>query len=420
MGRELFRTCAPFRESILELDQVYASVVGTSLVESTGLFEDSEAHPTDTLGDLWPIAITLPALTMLQLALVDALAVAGVRPDVVVGHSAGETAVLSASGAASKVVALKLAIARGRALALLEDAKGTMAAVSCSPAQAKAIIDEVKAELGDGVLEVGCYNTADAVTLSGQETHVEAAVAKATAARIFARRLKTRIPVHSAMMELCRAEFMRLLADIFPTGAEACVPKVATYSTVTGALFEGVFDTDYYWDGTLKPVLFQDAIEAMLPRYKGATFVESGPHPVLVGYLRTMAEGFDNIAVTCPLRRARTPTPGTEVSEFLTALGSVVAAGHNCVDFDALYGSAGRFAGVLPKYPFAPKSVPWFAPTAEIARQRQHRNGPLNYPQLRVNAKTHPELADHVVKGEPIMPASGFIEMVRASPLLCM
>ncbi|TFK84686.1 ketoacyl-synt-domain-containing protein, partial [Polyporus arcularius HHB13444] len=413
MGRELFRTCAPFRESILELDQVYTSVVGTSLVESTGLFDDSPEHPTDTLGDPWPIAITLPALTMLQLALVEALAAAGVRPDVVVGHSAGETAVLSASGAASNIVALKLAIARGRALSLLEDAKGTMAAVSCSPKQAQTIIDEVNADLGKGVLEVGCYNTAGAVTLSGEETHVELAVAKATAAGIFARRLKTRIPVHSAMMEMCRAEFMRLLADIFPADAtDANIPKIATYSTVTGGLFDGTMDTDYYWDGTIKPVLFQNAIEAMLPRYKGATFVEIGPHPVLTGYLRTMAEGVDNITITCPLRRARTPTPGTEVSEFLTALGSVVAAGHNCVDFDALYGSAGRpVEVVLPKYPFAPKNVPWFVHTPEIVRQRQQRNGPLNYAQLRLNAKTHPELADHVIKGEPIMPASGFIEM---------
>ena len=43
----------------------------------------------------------LPAITMLQLALVDALAAAGVAPDAVIGHSAGETAVLAASGSAS-------------------------------------------------------------------------------------------------------------------------------------------------------------------------------------------------------------------------------------------------------------------------------------------------------------------------------
>ena len=109
MGRELFAVCTPFRESILDLDQVYASIVGESLLETTGLFTDTGSDQTDTLRDPWPIAITLPALTMLQLALVDALAAIGVKPDVVVGHSAGETAVLSASGAASKAAALELA-----------------------------------------------------------------------------------------------------------------------------------------------------------------------------------------------------------------------------------------------------------------------------------------------------------------------
>ena len=66
-----------------------------------------------------------------------------------------------------------------------------------------------------------------------------------------------------------------------------------------------------------------------------------------------------------------------------------------------------------PPYPFSPKSIPWVSHTPEIARQCQQRNGPMNYPQLAINARTHPVLADHAIKGEPIMPAAGFIEMVR-------
>ena len=99
-------------------------------------------------------------------------------------------------------------------------------------------------------------------------------------------------------------------------------------------------------------------------------------------------------------------------------VGKLVVAGHNCVDFDALTGGA-KVAGKVPQYPFAPKTVPWWIQSAEIARQRQHRNGPLNYPQLQVNVQTHPELADHVIKEEPIMPAAGFIEMVRSLLGLC-
>lgn len=414
MGRELFKACAPFRESVLELDKVYASIVGNSLIESTGLFTGAAADAKDSLGDPWPIAITLPALTLLQLALVDALAAVGVHPDAVVGHSAGETAVLSASGAASKAAALELAIARGRALALVEDAKGTMAAVNSSPKEAKKIIDEVNAELGKGVLAIGCYNTPGAVTLSGAETHIDLAVAKASAAGIFARKLKTRVPVHSELMELCHEEFDNLVAKLF-SHHEIGAPKVTVYSTVTGGLYERKFEPSYYWSGTLGPVRFEKAIQALLTKTKNATFVEIGPHPVLTAYLQSMsqAEGRENTPITCPLRRPRAPEPGIETFEFVSALGKVVTAGHNGVDFGVLYGSAESYTGPLPQYPFALKAVPWAIATPEFVRQRQQRNGPLNYPQLQINTRTHPGLADHVIKGEPVVPAAGFIEMVR-------
>ncbi|KAH9933653.1 ketoacyl-synt-domain-containing protein [Epithele typhae] len=408
MGRQLFAACLPFRQSILALDHHYEAVVGTSLIASTGLFTTGDADAKDTLGDPWPIAITLPALTMLQLALVDALEAVGVTPDVVVGHSAGETAVLSASGAGSKELALELAIARGRALSLLEASKGTMAAVSCSPKDAKAIIEEVCAELGDGVLTIGCFNTPSAVTLSGSETHIDAAVAKATARGVFARKLRTRVPVHSAMMELCRTEFDSLVSAAFARHADSLrSPTVETYSATTGAAFSRAFDPAYYWDGTIGPVRFDEALSALVAKHRTATFVEIGPHPVLSSYL--LDRGTSPTA-TCPLRRPRAPEPGVEVREFVGALGKIVGAGHNCVDFDVLYAHLAPRRAKGPAYPFAPKRLPWFVQSPEIARQRQHRDGPMNFPQLAINVRTHPGLADHIIKGEPIMPAAGFIE----------
>ena len=65
----------------------------------------------------------------------------------------------------------------------------------------------------------------------------------------------------------------------------------------------------------------------------------------------------------------------------------------------------------LPSYPFNTKAVPYHSDSASFNRQFQGRNGPLNYSGLRVNTQTHPVLAQHVIKGEPIMPAAGFIEM---------
>ena len=409
MGRGLFKSCAIFRSSIFELDAVHKVSTGISLLE-LGLFTDGPFTPADPLDlDPWPIAITLPALTMLQLALFETLAAAGVSPDIVIGHSAGETAVLAASGAASKAAALELAIARGRALSVVEHAKGTMAAFSCSPDAVNAIIAEVKAELGDGVLEIGCYNSPAAVTLSGAESHVVCAVDKANAAGIFARKLRTRVPVHSEMMQLCRNVFEEAVGTVFARYAVS-PPTIDTYSTLTGGPFHGTFDAQYFWDGTLRPVQFTNTIQSLCAKHPNATYIEIGPHPVLTGYIAVMAG--KNAATTCPLRRMKIPRDDLDAVELLSALGDLITAGHNCVDFDVLYGTTRPFRGALPRYPFAAKKVPWCQPTPEIVRQRQHRNGPLNYPQFQINSQTHPVLAEHIIKGEPIMPAAGFIEMV--------
>ena len=177
-------------------------------------------------------------------------------------------------------------------------------------------------------------------------------------------------------------------------------------------------DAQYYWDGTIGPVRFHEAVSGLVARHRGATFVEIGPHPALASYLTDRGSGS---SVTCPLRRPRASESGLagiEVHAFVSALGKIAAAGHNCVDFDALYGGANvvdgkRIRTKTPPYPFAPKSIPWFVQTPEIARQRQTRNGPMNFPQLAINARTHPGLADHAIQGEPIRPAAGYVEMVR-------
>ncbi|KAL6298078.1 polyketide synthase [Sparassis latifolia] len=407
MGRELFKTCSVFSQSVAEMDEIYRSVLGHSLLETTGLFADHVGN--QPLGDIWPIAVTLPALTILQIALVDALASLGIRPNVVIGHSAGETAVLYASGSGSKAMAVELAIARGRAMSLLEDAHGTMAALSCSPSEAAQIIQVVAAELGSAaVLEIGCYNTPSAVTLSGAEDAIDLAVKKAEAFGFLARRLRTRIPVHSALMALCQKQYEEYVHDVF-LRYNTSKPTVETYSTKTGDLFNTPFDAQYFWDGTRGPVMFTDAMQASLSQNPNSTFIEISPHPVLSSYISSMA-GKDS-TVLCPLRRPKRTEHSVETLGLVDSLGRLIVAGHNCVNFDVLCHATGDVDETVPPYPFARKDIPYRAQTAEVTRLRQSRNGPLNYPQLQVNAKTHPGLAEHVIKGEPIMPAAGYLEM---------
>ncbi|KZT71132.1 ketoacyl-synt-domain-containing protein [Daedalea quercina L-15889] len=405
MGRELFKSCVPFRETVVELDQVYAGVTGKSLISDIGLF--GEGDVADPLGDVWPISVTLPALAILQIALVDTLATIGVKPTAVVGHSAGETAVIYASGTASKAMAVELAIARGRAMELLEQHDGTMAALACSSVQAEKIIAAVIAELGPAPLEVGCLNAPNAVTLSGSTTHVVSAVRRAKAAGILATRLRTKVPVHSSMMSLCQAEYEERVGKVFSKHAVGPM-KVEVFSTLTGNLLNSPHDPLYFWENTAGPVMFESAMKAIHARYQLAVFVELGPHPVLSGYISEIVG--QGTMVLSPLKRSKSVDVG-DVTPFMDFVGRLVCAGYSSVDMDVLCGSTEDARTSLPPYPLARKQVPYVAPTFEITRQRQVRYGPLNYPQLQINTQTHPELADHIIKHEPIMPAAGFLEM---------
>jgi len=410
MGRELFSIYPAFRESILEMDSVYTKVVGESLLHSTGLFLnptiDSKAKP---LGDIWPIQVTLPALAMLQCALVDLLGCFGVKPNLAIGHSAGETAVLYASGAASKEMVVEIAIARGKAMALVESAGGTMAALSCGVLQAKSLIQESLAPELLGTVDIGCHNSDEAVTLSGLTSSIDLIVAAAESRGIMARKLRTRVPVHSHMMEICRAEFHSLLGKIWERENLACIPNIPVYSTLTGDLLQRDFDADYFWQGTRKPVLFTEAMTSLIGKHPTATFIELSPHPVLSSYL-------SDLGATSPVATLRRPkrqeVGAVEIPAFLEALGKLVSLGYNSVDFSGLNGNPPLdFEFSLPPYPFMPKIVPYHSDSNSFYRQFEDRNGPLNHGALRVNSQTHPVLSQHVIKGEPIMPAAGYIEM---------
>ncbi|KAH9942788.1 ketoacyl-synt-domain-containing protein [Amylocystis lapponica] len=408
MGRELFRTSTVFRASVLEMDEIHRRVTGESLIERTGLFEGTPQE--EVLRDIWPIAIILPAIAMLQIALVDTFASAGVKPDAVIGHSAGEAVCFYTSGAGSRAMAFELSVARGKAVSLLESLNGTMAAVSCSPEEVKPIIAEVIAELGieESLLEIGCYNTPDAVSLTGSSPAIDLLVQKAEAAGFFARRLRTDFPSHGSMADFCQQEYLKLMDDVF--ARHPVLGRTASvYSTVTGKLFEDVYDVQYFWRNVRRQVFFTQAMEALVADHPNAVYVEMSPHPTLARYVSAMAG--KGTSVMCPLRRQTSPEPGVEVNGFLECLGKLATAGYNGIDFDALCGTAGNAGELTPPYPFTRKEVPYLADTPEIARQKQQRHGPLNFPQLRVNAKTHPGIADHVIKGEPIMPAAGYIEM---------
>ncbi|ESK96774.1 hypothetical protein Moror_6646 [Moniliophthora roreri MCA 2997] len=404
MGRQLFSTLPVFRQSIEEMDEVHKRVTGVSLIADYGLFTGKANTP-----ETWPISLILPSITIFQLALYELFLSLGVRPDVVIGHSAGETAVLHACGGAPKAMAVELSIIRGQTFTAVEALGGTMAALSCSAEKTEELIRLALDENQKEVVEIACYNSPTDTAVAGHRSAIERLIEKAKEHDILGRIIRTQVPIHSSMMEACREEYTRRLEDLFRRYPGPHTPSVMTYSTFTGERFAESFEAEYFWKNTRGQVHFTQAMKS-LSDLGALTVVEISPHPVLASYTSALVD--HSSVVLSSVKRPKTGQSATEYRNLLELCGQLTVNGHNCINFAALNGTASLHArNALPPYPFAKKQFPLYPDTPGVAKQFATRNGPLNHKYLKINKDTHPIIGEHVIRGEPIMPAAGFIEM---------
>ncbi|KAJ7204324.1 thiolase-like protein, partial [Mycena pura] len=311
MGRGLFALSPVFRRTILELDDVYRRKIGVSLVETTGLFAHRTCDPPLTLQPTgWPVTITVAALAMLQMALFDLLSSVGVTPSSLVGHSSGEIAILYASGAGSKALALEIAIAHGQAIAPTEGAEVGMASLACSADVAARIVSQISE--GDHCsLEISCFNSPDSVALSGSSTLLDAAIRAAHNEGILAQRIRTMVPGHSSFMDGIKDDYLSRMSDIFRRYPGPHIPRVPVFSTCTGQVRVAEFTPAYFWDNCRKPVLFSPAISRLLNFHASATgsssddhigFLEISCHAVLASFV--LCHGVPEQSIICPMSRS--------------------------------------------------------------------------------------------------------------------
>ena len=404
MGKRLFHAYHTFRQTVLEMDMIYQSLVGVSLVESTGLFRES---PTKIPEGIWSIEIILPALTIIQIALYDLLISIGAKPHALIGHSAGEIALVYASGAGSKAMALELSISRARSMKLVEPAGNGMVALGCGRDAAIGLIQQAKSRK-NGTLEIGAINSPDAVLVSGDGTLLDHLVDAAKSEGIFARRLPSLVPCHSSMMEPCRKHYLENVAAVFSRHGGLHRPTIRTYSTVAGKpRITTKFTPEYFWDNLRNTVHFYQGTTSVLDDFPSAVFVEISPHPALSSYIAS-STGSDR--TLCPMRRPKTPSDiNAEVLAFTRTIGDLITLGVNEIDLTNLYGRPSRDPAYDIPYPFTERYFPM-----RICGPRSRSEVPQDGSSLhlQISPKTHSDLAQHVINGEPIMPGAGFLDMV--------
>ncbi|MEO5730963.1 MAG: type I polyketide synthase, partial [Byssovorax sp.] len=291
MGRSLLVTEPVFGAVMETCDRAIQAEAGWSLL--------SELAADEASSQLGRIDVVQPVLFAMEVSLAALWRSWGVTPDVVVGHSMGETAAAHVAGALSLEDAVKVICRRSRLLARISG-QGEMAMVELTAAAAEAALRG-----HEDRLSVAVSNSPRSTVLSGDPTALAEVLLALEARDIFCRRVKVDVASHSPQVEPLRDDLMTALCDLQPREA-----TIAMLSTVTGARVRGPELSAGYWmDNLRQPVRFAEAVQELLGEGH-ELFVEMSPHPILTASVEeTQRIAGQPGAALSSLRRERDERP---------------------------------------------------------------------------------------------------------------
>jgi acyl transferase domain-containing protein/acyl carrier protein len=395
MGQQLYRCEPVFRASIDRCAALFKTVAGWDILEHM-LADGGTARSDDT-------DVAQSAGFMLQVGLTDLLAACGVTPSVIVGHSLGEVAAVYAAGALDLPDAVRVIHHRSRLLHRVAG-QGAMLAVGLSEVQARAEV----ALLADPTVTVAAINGPTQVTIAGSADGIDSLAATLQARGVFAKKLRVKVPFHSAFMDPLKDDLLASLEGIQPR-----VPRVPLYSTVTGVRVEGAAHDPGYWFGNIRqPVRFADAVNALVTAGH-SSFLELSPHPVLATSISECAIAAGVAARTIPSLYREQDEP----LQLARMIGELYCAGAD-IAWDVRLTPS--HVVPLPRYPW---------------RGGRHWNETPLSSQSRLQVPCHPLLTrrvdnesptwegdldgpllgflqDHNIEGTVVFPGAGYVDMM--------
>ncbi|PLB49030.1 polyketide synthase [Aspergillus steynii IBT 23096] len=374
-------------------------------------------------------ALSQPLSTIVQLGLIEILREMGIQPSAVVGHSSGEIAAAYAANALSLDDAITVAYFRGQMTSNLISENlhpGAMLAVGTTAEVAHGYIQSLGTEIGR--LRIGCYNSPKSVTASGDQLAVERLKEMLDANGIFNRKLITNgAAYHSHQMELLRDKYASALKGITPGSVGS---DVRMFSTVTDRELDSRTDlsAEYWAQNLTSPVMFTSALRRMAEGdYGGSsinTLIEVGPHSQLQGPVKQTLESLngagDKIAYANTLSRnndaarsllqllgslyiqhGRNPSSGQDRG--CSALTPLIDLPPYSFDHDGKYWHESRLSRNYRSQKHLPHELLGsITPGIDGVEPRWSRY---------LSLKGSPWLQSHVVQGQVVFPAAGYISM---------
>lgn len=345
MGRELLATEPVFRAALEECDRLFRRHVEWSLIDQ--LMADGEASR------LAETEVAQPCLFALQVALVALWQSLGIEPEGAVGHSLGEVTAAYVAGALSLADAVTVVYHRSRLMQRLTGL-GQMVAVSLPFAEAEAVAAAAGAE-------VAALNSPLSTVLAGEPGLVSNLCEQLVAQGHRAVKLPVNYAFHTRQADSLLPELTESLRAL------RCRPmQLPFFSTVTGEQIQGRrLGVEHWVQNIRNAVQFAPALARMLAGGYDR-FVEVGPHPALLHYIREIGAAQQAEPLLLPSLRRGQP----ERAELLASLGALYTAGRT-VAWEHFYPEGGTVAA-LPTYPWQHKRY-WVA--AEETCSRRARSG---------------------------------------------
>ena len=274
-----------------------------------------------------------PALFAVEYSLARLWQSRGIEPHAMIGHSVGELVAACIGGVFSLEDAMRLVVARGKAMDA--QACGAMLAVRCDEAR-------VSARLPHGI-EVAAVNAPDSLVVAGAVEAIDEFGRLLGGEHIASKRLDVGHAFHSASMQPALPVFRRAFDAV-----RLNEPAIPFYSCVTGQLMTSADATsaDYWCRQIRAPVRFGDAAAAALAA-SDCIALEVGPGQALAAVLRSNPALRDRVVATLGPSRE----PGSAAEHLAAATAQLWCLGAP-VDWKSYCDEKQRRRVPLPGYPF--------------------------------------------------------------------
>lgn len=406
MGRELYASSPVFRTALDSCATIVDALRGGSLLDV--LFGTDHGATDGPTGALDETRWTQPALFAIEYALASVLRDWGLKPVAVAGHSLGEYVAACIAGVLPLESALTLIVTRSDLMQALPRG-GAMVSLAISEQQAAEL-----SEVRDGPLSIAAVNGPDSVVLSGPGATIDIVAHRHETLGVRTTRLVVSHAFHSALIEPVLAPFAQAL-ETMPWQE----PAIPLMTNLTGQpANRGELASSSYWISQLRgTVRFADALRS-LAAAACDTFVEVGPHPVLLAMGRDTLGGSQRAWLPM-LRRNQAEWP--QVLDVVAQL-FIRGADIDARTFDAPYQ---RRRVAVPRTTFE-RERHWIDATVEstVATPARLPAGghpligrriPSPMPETQfvavLDAVTPAFVADHVIFGTTLLPGTAFVDI---------